>query len=240
LFFFLLAVLPDFDDDEGPAVLRGSPVTEAPASATQSDAAAPTAESAAARPSETEPEQAPVRFGIETTDEGEGGFSCTGLGGMQSWSPEVRARVERSCERIAADNGSSFGRALLENVPPMMFFFIPIVAAGMKVLYPLARRKYVEHLLFFVHFHALFFVLATLGLFVSLIAGFLPELRVAERVLGVVGWTYLPIYLFIAMRHVYAQGWVATAFKYTLLFGGYFFALLFTFVGIVFYTALTL
>jgi hypothetical protein len=58
--------------------------------------------------------------------------------------------------------------------------------------------------------------------------------------LAVVGWGYLPIYLFLAMRHVYAQGRLATTFKYMLLGGGYFFALLVTFIGIVFYTALTL
>jgi hypothetical protein len=232
LFFFLLAVLPDFDDGETPVILRGAAEPETPPPATEDDAVA--------LEPQGEPESTPFRFGIETTDDGEDGWSCMELGGMENWSPEIRARVERSCERITADNGSSFGRAIVENVPLMMFLFIPIVAAGMKVLYPLARRKYVEHLLFFLHFHALFFLIATLGLLVSFLAGLVPVLETLVVVLGVVGWGYLPIYLFLAMRHVYAQGRLATAFKYALLGGGYFFALLVTFVGIVFYTALTL
>jgi hypothetical protein len=232
LFFFLLAVLPDFDDDEPPTIIRGAAAPELPAPATEGDAAAP-------EPLE-EPESGAFRFGIETTDDGEDGWSCMELGGMENWSPEIRARVERSCERITADNGSSFGRAIVENVPLMMFLFIPIVAAGMKVLYPLARRKYVEHLLFFLHFHALFFLLATLGLLVSLLAGLAPALETLAVVLGVVGWGYLPIYLFLAMRHVYAQDRLTTTFKFFLLSSGYFFALLVTFIGIVFYTALTL
>jgi hypothetical protein len=244
LFFFLLAVLPDFDDgDEPPVIIRGAAAPETPAPATEGETAAPATsnESAAVAPGpRDEPESAPFRFGIETTDDGEDGWSCMELGGMENWSPEIRARVERSCERITADNGSSFGRAILENVPLMMFLFIPIVAAGMKVLYPLARRKYVEHLLFFLHFHALFFLIATLGLLVSVLAGLVPALETLVVVLGVVGWGYLPIYLFLAMRHVYAQDRLTTTFKFVLLSGGYFFALLVTFIGIVFYTALTL
>ena len=223
-FFFLLAVLPDFDA-EPPTVIQGTAEPETAPPATDG----------------AEPERSPLRLEIGTTEEGEGrnGFSCIELGGIEDLSPEIRARIKRSCDRITAD-ARGFGRAIVENVPLMMFLFIPIVAAGMKVIYPLARRKYVEHLLFFLHFHALFFLLATLGLLVSLLASLAPALEIAYLLLSIVGWGYLPVYLFLAMRHVYAQGRLATTFKYVLLGGGYFFALLVTFVGIVFYTALTL
>jgi hypothetical protein len=122
----------------------------------------------------------------------------------------------------------------------MMFLFIPIVAAGMKALYPLARRKYVEHLLFFLHFHAFFFLLATVGLLVLSVGSLTPVRDTPVALMSVAGWLYVPVYLFIAMRRVYAQGRVATAFKYVLLGGGYFFALLLTLLGIVIYTALSL
>jgi hypothetical protein len=176
-------------------------------------------------------------FGIEIDEEGNG--FCD-LSGTEDWNPELRARLVRSCEAIAADKGNSFGRALVENIPLMMFLFIPIVAGGMKALYPLARRKYVEHLLFFLHFHAFFFLLATLGLLLSFFASLAPILDVPVAVLWIAGWIYLPIYLYVAMRRVYTQGRLATVFKYMLLGSGYFFALVCTLLGIVVYTALTL
>ncbi len=51
-----------------------------------------------------------------------------------------------------------FGRAVYENIPKMMFIFLPLIAAVMFVLYLGSGRYYVEHLLFFVHFHAFFFL----------------------------------------------------------------------------------
>ena len=40
----------------------------------------------------------------------------------------------------------------------MMFIFLPLIAVVMFVLYLGSGRYYVEHLLFFVHFHAFFFL----------------------------------------------------------------------------------
>jgi hypothetical protein len=238
-FFFVLAVLPDLDDNEGAPVIDGTAERETPSAGAESGVAAPQTENDAAVPApETEAERSSPRFAI-TTGESDRDNWQSDLGNTEGWNPEIRARFERACNQIAAD-GDSFGRALLENVPIMMFLFIPIVAAGMKVLYPLARRKYVEHLLFFLHFHAFFFLLATLGLLVLFVGSLTPVLDAPVGILSVAGWVYVPIYLFLAMRSVYAQGRLATAFKYVLLGGGYFFALILTLLGIAIYTALTL
>ena len=239
-FFFVLAVLPDLDGNEDP-VGTDATAERTPGPATESDFAAPAPEGEVRAPApQAEPERTPLRgFAIETTDEPGIGWTCA-LDGTEDWNPKVRARLIQSCERIAADKDNSFGRALVENIPLMMFLFIPIVAAGMKVLYPLSRRKYVEHLVFFLHFHAFFFMLAILGVLFLFVAALAPVLEIPVGALWAVGWIYLPIYLFIAMRGVYAQGRLATAFKYTLLGSGYFFALMCTVIGIVIYTALTL
>jgi hypothetical protein len=229
-FFFALAALPDSGEDEDLVAMLGAPEAEV-------EAPAPDVELATVPETEADGTRR-GGFGI-STDSGRSQWNCD-LAGTESWNPEIRARFVRSCEAIAADKGNSFGRALVENIPLMMFLFIPIVAAGMKLLYPLARRKYVEHLLFFLHFHAFFFLLATLGLLLSFLASVAPVLDFPAGVLWGVGWIYLPIYLFVAMRRVYAQGRLATAGKYVLLGGGYFFALVCTFVGVIVYTALTL
>jgi hypothetical protein len=150
-----------------------------------------------------------------------------------------------ACRKIAAD-GKGFGRAVYENIPKMMFIFLPLIAVVMYVLYLGSGRYYVEHLLFFVHFHAFFFLcgIAVLLLerlstmFVATAAG--PSLKAAEGILTAVLVFYVPYYLYRAMRRVYGQGRVVTLVKYSLLFVGYLVFMTLTVLGLLAYTALTL
>jgi hypothetical protein len=167
------------------------------------------------------------------------GISCDA--NVQAFvNPQWLPRFQRACEKIVADSGDSLSRALIQNTPKMMFLFITLVAAIMKVLYPFLRRRYVEHLLFFFHFHAFFFLLAILELVGSQLAAALPILARPVGVLTAVGWIYLPIYLFLALRRVYRQGRLATAVKYVLLSLSYLVTLGLTFALGVVYSALTL
>ena len=125
-------------------------------------------------------------------------------------------RVEHICRRAKSEPTELFD-ALLDNIPAALIVLLPIMALVLKMLYPLSRHYYVEHLLFFVHFHAFFFLLLTLQILLGRLGGFvfIPE---ALRVLAiVVASFYVPIYLFIAMRRVYGQGRFATFLKYLVL-----------------------
>jgi hypothetical protein len=51
---------------------------------------------------------------------------------------------------------------------------------------------------------------------------------------------YIPFYLYRAMRRVYEQGRAMTIVKFGLLVVAYFACMLFTLLGLVFYTVLTL
>ncbi|MCM2312359.1 MAG: hypothetical protein NDI84_13250, partial [Steroidobacteraceae bacterium] len=138
-----------------------------------------------------------------------------------------------------------YGRALWNNIPKMMFLFLPLIAAALSVLYIRSGRYYVEHLLFVVHFHAFFF-LTGIGVLLlerlsDLTSG--PVSRAAtaiESILGAVLVFYVPWYLLKAMRRVYGQSWWKTLPKYALLGIAYLFCLVFTAVGLLAYTALTL
>jgi hypothetical protein len=134
---------------------------------------------------------------------------------MERWLSTER--VTAACEKIVADHGASFGRALLENIPLMMFMFLPLMAFLMKFFYPLTGRYYVEHLLFLVHYHSFFYLLVGMGIVLDwvLIGGGAAE---TAGTLIFAGFAiYIPVYLFRAMRVVYGQGTLATAFKYVLL-----------------------
>ncbi len=162
--------------------------------------------------------------------------------GVPDWLARLvpQQRAAEICEQITVDRGRSFGRALLANVPAMMFLFLPLMAVVMKVVYPLAGRYYAEHLLFLVHFHSFFFLL-NIAVIVLRWSGNLAAPGVLPLdLLTAIAYLYVPVYLFRAMRRVYGQGFWLTSFKYLLLGCAYFSALLVTFLGLLLYTAVTL
>jgi len=154
------------------------------------------------------------------------------------------ARLREACNRIVADSGASFTRALWQNIPKMMFIFLPVIAFVNKLLYIGSRRYYVEHLLFFVHFHAFFFLVATIDVLLFRLGG--PQAAAAQaspvagELMTVVLFFYVPIYLYKAMRRVYGQGRIVTLLKFSMLVVAYFLSLLVTFLGVLAYTALTI
>jgi len=123
-------------------------------------------------------------------------------------------RLQRVCERTHLDNGRAFLDNLLDNVPAALIILLPLMAFVLKALYPLSKRYYVEHLLFFVHFHAFFFLILSLQiLFMRLFALLrIPE-AIAILTIVIVSF-YVPVYLFVAMRRVYGQGRIITFIKY--------------------------
>jgi hypothetical protein len=168
-------------------------------------------------------------------DEVTGKCTATGQDQLPDWmrrrlTPE---RLEGICERIAADEGKTFGTLLLDNIPIALIVLLPFMALVLKALYPLSRRFFVEHLLFFVHFHAFFFLILTLQILFSRVAAlaFVPE---PISVLVVVAASfYIPVYLYKAMRRVYGQGHLLTLMKYIVMWIAYTVGGAFTIVGAV-------
>ena len=162
------------------------------------------------------------------------------IGPLEKYEPRLR----RACNKIVTDT-QSFGRALWENLPKMMFLFLPLIALVMAVLYLGSGRYYVEHLLFFLHYHAFFFLAGIVVLLLDrfgaattgAVSGFFGT---AEGFVIAALVFYVPVYLFLAMRRVYGQGRVWTATKFSVLVISYLVCLVLTGVGLLFYTALTL
>ena len=130
-------------------------------------------------------------------------------------------RVQAVCERIRADDGDTFGKRVLDNVPLALFILLPLMALVLVFLYPLSKRYYVEHLLFFVHFHAFFFLILTLQVLWTRLIGSLDGPGWLAVLPVVATSLYIPVYLFKAMRRVYEQGWALTMLKYLLLVMAY-------------------
>lgn len=106
-----------------------------------------------------------------------------------------------------------------------LFFLLPVFALLLKLLYRKTGHFYIEHLTFSLHLHA--FVL------------FMLLLCLLPRISDHVGIIALLCYghLLVALRTVYAQGWLRTFGKSLFLLALYSFALLF---GVVFMAIWTL
>jgi hypothetical protein len=154
-------------------------------------------------------------------------------------------QLREACRKIMADS-SSFGRAVYDNIPKMMFIFLPLIAAVMFVLYLGSGRYYVEHLLFFVHYHSFFFLGGIAVVLLDKLSNAFARadgsspLDAVQGIFAFVMFLYVPWYLYRAMRRVYGQGRIVTLLKNSLLGLGYLFFMTLTAVGLVLYTALTL
>ena len=127
---------------------------------------------------------------------------------MSSWLTAERLRA--TCERVVADDGKAFAGKLLDNVPAALIALLPLMALILKVLYPLSKRYYVEHVLFVVHFHAFVFLILTLQILFSRLTSVLTLSDTISTVTTVAVTLYIPIYFFKAMRRVYQQNWFVT------------------------------
>jgi len=148
-------------------------------------------------------------------------------------------RLQRICERTQIDGGRAFLDKLYDNIPAALIVLLPIMAFVLKALYPLSRRYYVEHLLFFVHFHAFFFLILSLQILLMRLSSWVRISEVIPILIVVAASFYVPVYLFVAMRKVYAQGRAATFVKYSLLLIAYLFGFTATMLGAVAIAALS-
>ncbi len=149
-------------------------------------------------------------------------------------------RVKYLCEQYQERGLKVFTDALVDNIPVALIVLMPLMALVLKVLYPLSRRYFVEHLLFFVHFHAFFFLILTLQILFSRAAARLTIEGSITSLVLVAASIYIPVYLYKGMRSVYQQGYLMTFIKYIALFVAYCFGVLLTLLGAVLFAVVSI
>jgi len=170
----------------------------------------------------------------DEADDGPDNEDCTewSLDDVESQAPEwlarrlTRERLQALCEKVVADDGAAFADKLMDNIPAALFVLLPLMAFVLKLLYPLSKRYYVEHLLFVVHFHAFFFLILIMQMLFSRLGAVLalPESVVAIAL--VMTSLYIPVYLYKAMRRVYGQRHLVTVPKFLGVVVAYFVGIL--------------
>ncbi len=137
----------------------------------------------------------------------------------------------RQSLRIFRDS-KAFGMYSIKYVSWMFFLMIPFFALFLKLIYIRRKIYYVEHLVFTFHIHAFFFLIMTM---IIIIDEYLDE--PLETYIDLAWILGLFIYIFVALKRVYQQGFWKTLIKFFLLLGSYFVIFLAFLIGAVLISA---
>jgi hypothetical protein len=141
---------------------------------------------------------------------------------VNTGNSEFARKLTAKIKKIQEDPQGFWNEVLYHTVPKVMFVFLPLVALLLKLFYIRRKHLYMEHLIFTLHCHALFFMAMLVGvLVISLATHFGWPAEVKDWTGAAIKW-YLAIYLFLALRNFYQQSWLKTFVKFCLLFVGYF------------------
>jgi hypothetical protein len=136
------------------------------------------------------------------------------------WLNGQMARGKRNIERLKQDP-ASFKNAVLSAVPTTLFVLVPVFALMLMLAYVFKRRLYMEHVVVSLHSHAFLCLDLLLVLLVAWLQHWLaPDAGTLQTLFGwieglLLAW--MPIYLLIMQKRVYAQGWPMTLLKYCAL-----------------------
>jgi hypothetical protein len=135
-------------------------------------------------------------------------------------------RVLRTKAAQAVRNPRQFLGALIDRGPYLMFLMLPVFALLLKLLYVRHGRLYAEHVIFSLHVHAYAFFAFAVGV--------LLDQSAVEWVNTVGSWIGASaiLYLVLALRHVYEQGFLMTTLKASILLVVYTILLTLGFTGL--------
>jgi hypothetical protein len=134
--------------------------------------------------------------------------------------PQLTRSAQRNLERLAplgeAEATRRIMRTVIAQMPKVFFVLLPVYAFLLYAFFFRQRRFYVEHFVLALHLHAFAFLallplpIFDLPIFPGIVAG-VGDVMTPFFLL----WVF--IYIYIALKRVYGQGWRITAAKYAVL-----------------------
>ena len=171
--------------------------------------------------------------GEENDQEDEDGFNFNGedwdresnpliIPMMPDWINEwVNGEIEESPQkgREIEENPNLMIDKMFELLPVAMFVLLPVVALLLKFWYLFAKKYYVEHLIFSLHSHSFLFVVIMILMLAGTFAGWREPmedgpLTMANTLFEVLIGIWIPVYMLLALKRVYQQGWALTFAKF--------------------------
>lgn len=127
----------------------------------------------------------------------------TGLEGSELWA----FRIGKSSYRVSKEPGTFLNTAI-SRLPFFIFFFLPVFALFIWLLYIRKPFHYMDHLIFSFHCQSLFIILLMFSVVIEWLSGFN---------LNWIAVLLFSFYLYKAMRAFYQQGRLKTIVKFLIL-----------------------
>jgi hypothetical protein len=121
----------------------------------------------------------------------------------------VRAKKLNSFITNTSEENKKLTKELISYASVSIFIFLPIFTLFLRFVYIRRKYTYVEHLIFVFHTQTVFFIMLTIFFLIGLFAGY-------ESIYWVFPLLFL-IYLLIAMKKFYQQGYFKTFIKFCFL-----------------------
>lgn len=159
---------------------------------------------------------------------------------VNSWLTRKTILARENIERMS-DRPDRWFQTLMASLPSALFVLVPVFALMLKLAYVFKRRLYLEHLAVALYSHvfllmaltAIFALMAVSG-WISAYAQWLA-LVFNAGIIALLVW--MPLYLLLMQKRVYAQGWPMTLVKYAVI-GMVYVNLLATVAGLMFVVSL--
>ena len=149
------------------------------------------------------------------------GKSPAQLAEKQQITDKVESFIFQRVVKLQTE-ANNFGHFMLGQLVWMVVLMMPALAFILKLLYFRRKRFFVEHLVFSFHYHAFAFWAVTITILIMYWTEALDNATAATLVPNLV-LLGIMIYLFVAMRRVYKQGFLKTFIKYNILNFAYLF-----------------
>lgn len=134
----------------------------------------------------------------------------SGAGSERALTDEERQEVERVIAKSPwyvrplmeelRDGGQSLQGRVLNAMPKVLFGLVPVFAAILAWFF--RRRRFTQHLIFSLHFHAMVFLVLASARAVNLVNTVWVSVAA-----GLVAMFVIPLYALIALRRVYGDRW---------------------------------
>jgi len=115
----------------------------------------------------------------------------------------------QSSYNMMEDEGEGFSEKIFSGLSLAIFLLLPVFALFLKLIYIRRKYTYMEHMVFVFYTQAVFFLLMLLFLIVYSFSNGKDGLIAIAMIL-------FSIYLYLAMKNFYKQGWFKTFFKFLL------------------------
>ena len=115
--------------------------------------------------------------------------------------------------KIAQSDLSIFVGSIIQNIPVMMFFMIPLFALLLRLWYVRAKVLYIQHVIHGLHLHAFAYTVFSVA---TLFMLYTTDAIMARFYLGLFAFLVVSVYSYLSFLRVYQQGWFKTLVKFFL------------------------